>query len=567
MEHKNSINKPFWRNSLILILLFSVIGVITGFLGFKIEEHKDIGDSLYTTIQLFVLHHSFDGPTDWFLQISRWSIFVVVILLSKDVLSILFREQLKFLKITFCYRNHIIFCGLTEQSLLLAKKLAEQNSDKQMIFIDNNANNPLHRSLYNLNASLITGDPNSETILKLANIHKAKKVFVFTGNDEQNVENAKSIFTLLKMNFQDRTTPLKCYVLIKDRELKNILEETALFKYTVKENERFFFDGILLNMNEIGIKYGICMNIDKILPENKKLEDVPEFLIVGLTDKAREVILNLAHCLTMKRESFRFIVVEKNKETISDFNVKCSYLQDFAKIDYTDNLNEICENKAFTSVFVCAENQAEALKTAIFVRNIIADNRPNIFIFPEKSESFNEIFNVEGYKILPLKNRNIFLINTLEEAMQYVIKLNPEIEILAEMAHNLWRKKDEKGNYADKDEYCTISGHFKQTNRNQVLDNYLRTLIATGKRFDAPRQGSLVSFSDQDRETLAMIEHRRWMIEKYINGWRKCEKGRKDEFKIHNCLKMWNDNLPEDEKIKDYKAIDLMINCLNKQFV
>ena len=64
-----------------------------------------------------------------------------------------------------------------------------------------------------------------------------------------------------------------------------------------------------------------------------------------------------------------------------------------------------------------------------------------------------------------------------------------------------------------------------------------------------------------------MIEHRRWMIEKYINGWRKCEEDRKDEFKIHNCLKMWNDNLPEDEKIKDYKAIDLMINCLNKQFV
>jgi hypothetical protein len=99
-------------------------------------------------------------------------------------------------------------------------------------------------------------------------------------------------------------------------------------------------------------------------------------------------------------------------------------------------------------------------------------------------------------------------------------------------------------------------------NRNQVLDNYLRTFVATGKTLDQWEKSSSVVFSDKDRETLAMIEHRRWMLEKYKNGWR-YGKIRDDNFKRHTDFFPWEE-LSESNRQKDYNAIDIMINQLNQ---
>ncbi|MDR1369317.1 MAG: hypothetical protein LBJ72_04190 [Dysgonamonadaceae bacterium] len=102
--------------------------------------------------------------------------------------------------------------------------------------------------------------------------------------------------------------------------------------------------------------------------------------------------------------------------------------------------------------------------------------------------------------------------NLFEETVRYIIHLNKNIEAMAENAHNMWRKKDAvTGEYLQDDGYETISEHF-----------------------------------------LAMMEHRRWMIEKYIS------------FGIHAGLKPWQDIFDED-KMKNYTIVDLMINELNKQ--
>jgi len=553
MTNTNVNHKPFWKDArIIFILSLSIIGIGIGFCGFHCQGSDGISDSFYKTFQFFILH-STEHNVELLINISRWLIFAVFLFVSGSLIfTIVLPEQLTFLKIKLRYCNHIIICGLAEQSL----QIADKYSNEQLVFIDNKANNPLHRSLRNPKAKLIIGDPNSADILKIAKIHKAKDVFVFTDNDKKNVEIAQTAFSVVEN--ENRKQSLRCFVLIADHELKTLLEETTLFKYKTKN-----FDGILFNANEIGIKYGICMHIDKILPA--KMKTSPEILIVGLTEKAENVIFNLAHCLTMQRETVRFTIVEKDETIVNSFRKKYHYLWGFVEINFAEEIENICTEKTFDSILICTESQTEAIKQAVAIRYILGVNTPNILVFCDEADTFNKVLNKAGKlnekgekEVFPLKDKTIFLINLFEETADYVFVLDKFIEEKARMTHRFWNKL-----YGDNKEYDEMSGHFRQSNRNQILDNFLRVFIALGKSFHAA-QDCLVSFTDNDKETLAIMEHRRWMIEKYENGWQLGERVKPDEFKRHDCLIMW-DELPEHQKKKDFDAIDLMIHLLNNQ--
>jgi len=541
MKHTNSINKPLWKNPrVIIIIIFSVLGVLSGVTGYLKNEGVTFSDALYNTFQFFLLEHSFKETPNGFTEISRWFIFVVILLLSIEIVLLIISEQVKFFKIRLFYREHIVICGLTEKSLEIAQKYP----DKKRIFIDNDADNPLHRSVRDSNSKLIIGNPASKTILKLANIHKAKEAFVLTDSDKQNLDITQTIFSLLE-NKQGQNV-LKCYTLIRDRELKTLLEETALFKYKTGK-----FDGILFNVNEIGIKYGIAMNIDKILPA--EIEKSPEILIVGFTDKAENVMLNLAHCLTMQRETFKFTITESGAEQIQRFEKLCKklHLTDFVEIEISNlSLEDICTEKTFDSVFVCTEDQSNAIKYALDIHYLFGQRAPNIFLLCSELNSFNMVLQKE------LQKKKIFTINLLEQIAGYVFELDKNIEEQAIEAHYFWNTL-----YNMNTKWETLSGHFKQSNRNQILDIYLKAYIARGKRFE-DYKNDLASFSDYEKETLAIMEHRRWTMEKYENGWVSGE--RDNEFKRHNCLKPWA-KLSEEQQAKDYNAINLMIKLLNNQ--
>jgi hypothetical protein len=383
---------------------------------------------------------------------------------------------------------------------------------------------------------LLVGDISGAYFLQKAGINRASRIYLVSDNDKKNVKIAETALSAVK----NRPEPLKCFILINDRALKTILEETVLFKNPVPNLEY-----ILLNINELGIKYGISQHISRIVPARS--ETPPEILMVGLTEKTEIALLNLAHCLTMKREKFKFTILEENREKIRSFERKHVYLQDFAEIKFLSNLQ--IENR-YASILIGSESQMEAIKKAISIRYLLGKNEPEILIFCDEPDFSGEVLQEE------LTGKNIFAINLFEEIAGYVFDLDENMEDRAKEAHRFWN-----GAYGMNKEWNALSGHFKQSNRNQILDNYVRTYIAFCKKFSEVQD---ISLTQEEKETLAMIEHRRWMIEKYDSGWTFGE--RNDPFKRHDCLKRWKD-LPDDQKAKDYDAIKLMINLLNNNSI
>jgi hypothetical protein len=540
MTQKNIYN--FFRKNgwITILLILSVIGITLAIYGFC-RQGYNFSESFYRTIQLFFLNILFgeDGIEISFqLQWARWLILIAFLWATfRLFIEIIAPQFFKNQKIRFCYRNHIIICGLNKVTI----SLIEKNKGNQIIILAEEKNK-YAENLKTKGVNLLIGDFSDENFWKKAKIEKANMLYAIIDNDKMNVKIAQSVFSVLKK--ENRTKSLKCFALINDRKLKNVLEESGIFKQKTD-----FFDVTLFNINEMGIKYGIAMNIDKILPA--KIEAIPEILLVGLTEKTEIALLNLSHCLTMKQESFKFTVVEENQEKIHLFKKGNAFLfeENFAEINF---VTEIKSRKQFDSVLICFDNSIEAIKKAEEIRCLLGETNSNkrIFIFCNGIDTFNEILKDEWEK------KNIFVINLFGEIADYVFNLDKDIENKSKEAHYFWNTL-----YNQNTEWDKLTGHFKQSNRNQILDNYLRFYIARGESF-GDCQSRLISFSDRERETLAMMEHRRWLLEKFDNGWSFGK--RNNELKRHNCLCCWN-KLPQEQQAKDYNAIDLMIKLLNNQ--
>jgi len=526
------LRKNWW---IIVWSIFAITGSILSIWGLM-KERSNFPNSLYETFQMFILHHSFPDEMSWQLQAGRWVIFAAFLWATfRLFFEIIAPQALKNLRI-LVYQNHTVICGLNKLTI----SLTEKYKGKQMIVIAEETNK-YAESLKSQGVKLLIGNFTDDDFWKKAKLEKASKLYAIIDNDKMNVKIARAAFSYLKNEKREKTA-LKCFVLIKDRELKTILEESDLFKYKTET-----FDGIPFNITEMGMNYGIATNIDKILP--KVIKTPPEILLIGLSEKTEAALINLAHCLTMQRESFRFTIVERNTRRIRYFQRKYSYLHDFAEIK---TVNEIETGKQFDSVLICSDNPVEAIKQAVETRYLLGENRKdnNILVVCNEADTLNEVLKNEWEK------KNIFIINLFEQIADYVFELDKNIEDRAKETHYFWNTL-----YKQNKEWDEMPGHFRQSNRNQILDNYLRIYIARGEKFE-DFKNRLISFSDNEKETLAMMEHRRWMLEKFANGWLLGE--RNNDLKRHDCLIQW-EKLSEEQQAKDYDAINLMIKILDNQ--
>ena len=529
----NFLRKNWW---IIILLILSVSGMILSCWGFC--KFCNFSDSLYNTFRLFVLNPPNEITVlPWQLQWARWLIFAAFLWATfRLFIEIIAPKFILEQSIKLFYQNHIIICGVNNFTINLIKKF----EDKKIVILTQEINKNVETLLMQ-KKKLLIGDFTDVDFLKKANIFKANKIFVVTDDDQQNIEISQTLSTLLKQ--KKRKEALKCFTSIKDRKLKSILEESALFQYKTHS-----FDGMLFNINEMGIKYGVIMNIDKILPE--KATAAPHILLVGVTEKTETILLNLAHCITPKRESFKFTIVEEDLQKIAHFKNQYAYLQDFIEIEWT---HKIEPEKQFSTILICIDHQTEALKRAVEIYYLLCEKAPNIVVFCNETDIFS--------KIVPeLNNKRIFPINLFEQIAGYVFDLDTHLENKARKTHYFWNTI-----FQMNQEWEALSGHFKQTNRNQILDNYLRCFVARGKKFDDLRNG-LTSFSDDEKTTLAMMEHRRWMLEKFAENWILGERDQEhgDPYKRHHCLVDWND-LTEEDKQKDFNAINLMIKLLAQE--
>ena len=96
------------------------------------------------------------------------------------------------------------------------------------------------------------------------------------------------------------------------------------------------------------------------------------------------------------------------------------------------------------------------------------------------------------------------------------------------------------------------------------IDHYRTVLniLERAKSSDSTSQDILIT-------EMADVEHRRWIAERILSGWRQVKEGEKriDSLKIHTCI-LSHSSLPEDELIKDKNVIKfapILVNYVKKR--
>ncbi|GHV34703.1 hypothetical protein FACS1894178_2740 [Bacteroidia bacterium] len=595
MKLINSIIKNLWK----IIIVLAIITIVLGTIGFcKQSSHCN---GFYEAIRLLTINHQFEmsDGVNCFLQIARWLGVVTFALFSLRVFLLLIPNWRTKRKIKG-FKNHYVIFGQDELCSALIKKITyEKNSQEIVHIVDKEVSKEDYKKYQSETLKIIEGNPlkdkkDTDKVFRDANLIKASKFFAVCLEDNQNVEIAKNVWEYLgkhpetkkriiakeklpkseqeKLSIKESTAALRCYTLVKDNDFKNIVEESPIFKYKRKDEEVFYFDGV--TFNNVGVQYGVNMLIQEILPE--KWGDNPNILIVGYDDFAIAVMLNLSHILTKNHEKLNFHIITNDENAENHFKKKYEYLYNFVEIKFYGDLEEFDLKKiTLSSIFVCNNDNSKAVSVAVAIRYKLKKNEPYIFLLTRNPNYLEKVFNVPNTEkkdeVLTLNKYNIKIFNSLNYFWDLVINKREKIEDNAKKLHAQYGITNEIERY----EYLTET--YKQSNRNAALDFYIKTYIFNGNNFDEfIKSDKLIKFTPKEKEYLAEIEHRRWMLEKYSSAWNAYDKSMKDwknldknerdklknTYKISPFLKEWGFL---EEKTNDIESIELFEKILNEK--
>ena len=577
MEKKFYRKKRFWM----------VIGVII-LAGLDVY-YKECFNNFYESLRLITANHQFDTCETlhecWFVRLIRFPLFAAFLFFTyRFVISVLFPKFIDNFIIKHRFKKHYVIFGNNEIHIELIRKIYASKPKQQVVLIvlpkESKSNLQDFQSKY---FKIIEGDPlfgkkKGSNIFDTVNLKKASKFFVVTKDDNINIEIARNVWSYLndlknpKKNkkakiesvSKQNETALRCYTLVKNRALKNILEETPIFKYKRKDDENFYFDAVAFNLDSIGIQYGVNANIQDILPDFSTKQ--PIIFIDGLNESAISIIQNLSHIITKTNEKLMFHINEPDQEKIQHFNTQYAFLKDFADFIFCFE-PEIYD---YSSIFVCAENPTEAINKVVEIRYRLKKDKPTIFLVTSRCDYVDSVFNLKGHTETEIvtfepKSLNIQPFNRSEYFWNLIVETETKITDIAKEVHAGYAQKTETTQRAEqKKSYDNLSERYKQSNLNAALDFYIKTYIQTGKTFDESKGKLNVDF-EKDLDYLAEIEHRRWMLDYFADGWqygeileldeKGNEKRKNEKYKIHECLLSWKE-LDSKPKLKETKEYD-----------
>ncbi len=188
--------------------------------------------------------------------------------------------------------------------------------------------------------------------------------------------------------------------------------------------------------------------------------------------------------------------------------------------------------------------------------------RPRVLIRQELHQGLSEVLNNDS-----VRYRNVKVFGMLNKGFSYEL-LDDK---LAQEVGNNYRKL--VGSYNNGSNREVLSENFKWANRYQIdmYGYYMEVLAQSGitsmadialvdRDEDTLSQSELLQKDkiDEVLQLLSEVEHRRWMAERTVSGWRQYNKDRgetrMDEYQIHTLI-VPNNSLDDTDKAKDYSVI------------
>ena len=511
-------------------------------------------DTLYLTLQLATLDYDgSSGPMNWQLQIARFVAPVMAMGTVLQTASVIFRDQFRRYRLRYAKR-HTIVCGLGDSGARIAASFAQ--AGERVVAIEPDPAVIASSGVSEV-VEVLQGSATDPAILEVAGIGRASRLVVASGDDAVNVQVTSAVARLAA----SRTgTPLRCSVQLSDADLSSLLRAADL---EGKGGARISY----FNLHERAARALLADDGPDLGPFGEG-EKPPHLLVMGLGQFGRSLVLALCQQFADLNPGVRFhpTLVDRAargrwealrlhhpalddicEPTLVDLDLDAPTSED------VDGLVALLDQDPPAWVAVAFDDESLALSNAVFMHQHLPRGRVPIVVRMRTTEGLGGLLtpHPETEGAFPGVKLFAFLDRTCTtEAVDGGVR-----EQLAEAVHEDYLAHlppDDVLTEVEKP-WAELSDEHRELSRSRV-DGIVADLAVIGcdlvplQRWGAPQ----VTFTDDEVEQLAALDHQRWFDDRTAAGWTHGAV-RDDAKKTNPVLVPWAD-LPEENRAANLKS-------------
>ena len=549
------------------IALLTLIAFILGILGFhenlvQVEEGKTFSLStlVLLSIQLFVLNSGIQpDPINWKLEIARYAA-----LLSSG--SALFKATFtvfdaRIRKALFARTlNHQVICGYGLKGRQIYADLSGEGSVVSVLEIKLSADDAEELSKGGNHA--VHGDATHEDNLLEAGVTRASRVFVVCGNDATNVTIATRIAKLLEKGLDAAFDKVQIHIHIRDPLVFNLLVDSVSPGGAPNSKVEFRRFDAWMNAARIHLR-NWPPDFRRILP--RSCERV-KAVFLGWSLESESILIQIARMCHVANSTKPIAIMAfqgatgafeklifRFPELPNILELQVLELKLFSP-DARRFLVGLCNDTShLTCLYISADNDGDTFELGVTAKTALSGHDIPVFLRLNQKNGINDLLeNGTGLPVLKV-------FGGINPACGAATIVKEDLDGMAKLVHRNYLELREKQRGETLPEkwktkpadrpWEQLSENYREDNRNNAdhLEVKLRAvdcvLVKIGESDDRPPH----TFTDEEVEVLAEMEHNRWNASKWLDGW--CLGQRNDALKLHDNLVPYAD-LTED--IKEY---------------
>ena len=515
-------------------LFIGVLAVLTlalGVSGFRkyyaaLDQPRTFWDVLYLALQLFTLESgAVSGPVGWELQVARLLAPGLAAIAAVKAFALVFREQFQLFRLRFA-RGHAVVCGLGRKGMRIARDLHARG--QRVVVVERDEGNDHIARCRNLGIIVLAGDATHRETLRQARVHRAACVIAVCGDDGANAEVAVHARELARERIG---SPLHGVVHITDPHLCRLLVEQELERH---HPERFRLE--FFNVFDLAARSWLSAHPVLTGADGRPLA-APHLALVGLGRMGESLLVQAARA---RRDAgggeFRVTVVDRVASAkVASLAHRYPRLVQSCRLAATDlevespvfqrgGFLQAADGGPATAVFICLDNDALGLSAALALQPHTRSLGIPVVVRMTGDAGLATL--LRGDDTEAGRPADIRAFSLLDQACRPEQLLTGVHEALAQAIHaDYCRHQRERGAAPATNPamvpWDELPEHLRESNRDQAghIGVKLRAMgcgLAPLTDWDEP----LFTFSADEVERLARLEHDRWVDERRRGGWR-----------------------------------------------
>lgn len=545
---------------------------ICGVAGF-VQAGESQVDALYGALQLFVLEYNKPGDPGLLLHFARFAAPALLAATAIRTFLLLLQEEIREWKLSRL-KGHVIVCGLGRKGHELVRQCLK---DFPVVIIERDENNDYLSTCRNAGAHILIGDCSDPSMLRRARADGASEIYLVTGCDGANFSTLVHLSELRPEKAAGAVSP-KVWLHLNAVEMCAFLRNETILR---RVREKIDFQ--VINLFEAAVRDLIIRHLIPLLPARADDQKRMHLVVVGSGRMGQTLIRKfLQGAVTANGLKPAITVISPTAghdidclfgeipgiPTCCDLEIldgdilwsktRQTLLQKLRSDSAKNEIPAIClaTGSQYTNISAAlrlAEDLSSALlqNISLFVRQVESEGWSALA--DDLSQQADGAYRcIQGFGVLPDLCKRESLqqnrLNAMARAMhEAYLTANQPLRPNEKPSHRPWSE---------------LPWELQQSNRHAV--DHLRVKLRTlGFDWSDASDAVPVPFNPSDGELkeLAVLEHRRWEIEKILFNWsfdQQTDYGRK----MHDCMVDWQ-NLSDEEKQKDFDQINAFAQILH----